>query len=59
MDRFKTIINNLLKYISAMVKKMAAPKIACLDFSLQKAKLKMGIQVLVNDPEQLDAIRQK
>lgn len=42
-----------------MVKKMAAPKIACLDFSLQKAKLKMGIQVLVNDPEQLDAIRQK
>merc|ERR1712200_124766 len=34
-------------------------KIACLDFSLQKAKMKMGVQVLVTDPEKLDAIRQR
>lgn len=34
-------------------------KIACLDFSLQKAKMKMGIQVLVSDPEQLEAIRDR
>lgn len=34
-------------------------KIACLDFSLQKAKMKMGIQVLVSDPEKLDAIRDR
>jgi T-complex protein 1 subunit alpha len=34
-------------------------KIACLDFSLQKAKMKMGVQVLVDDPDQLDAIRER
>ena len=43
----------------AMPKKIASPKIACLDFSLQKAKMKMGVQVLVEDPEKLDAIRQR
>lgn len=34
-------------------------KIACLDFSLQKAKMKMGVQVLVDDPEKLEAIRDR
>ena len=34
-------------------------KIACLDFSLQKAKMKMGVQVLVTNPEELDAIRDR
>ena len=34
-------------------------KIACLDFSLQKAKMKMGVQVLVSDPEKLEAIRDR
>jgi len=43
----------------AMVKRITNAKIACLDFSLQKAKMKMGVQVLVTDPEKLDAIRQR
>ena len=43
----------------AMVKKITNAKIACLDFSLQKTKMKMGVQVLVTDPEKLDAIRQR
>merc|ERR1711935_857940 len=34
-------------------------KIACLDFSLQKVKMKMGVQVLVTDPEELDKIRDR
>jgi len=34
-------------------------KIALLDFSLQKVKMKMGVQVLVTDPENLEAIRQR
>ncbi len=42
-----------------MVKSIIGAKIACLDFSLQKAKMKMGIQVLVDDPSKLDAIRQR
>ncbi|KAL5014868.1 hypothetical protein ScPMuIL_009138 [Solemya velum] len=43
----------------AMTKKVTNAKIACLDFSLQKAKMKMGVQVLIEDPTQLDAIRQR
>lgn len=43
----------------AMPKRIANAKIACLDFSLQKAKMKLGVQVLVTDPEKLDAIRQR
>ena len=42
-----------------MKKKITNAKIACLDFSLQKEKMKLGIQVLVTDPEKLDAIRQR
>ena len=42
-----------------MKKKIVGAKIACLDFSLQKEKMKLGIQVLVNDPSKLEAIRQR
>ncbi|KAH8859328.1 T-complex protein 1 subunit alpha [Schistosoma japonicum] len=34
-------------------------KIAFLDFSLQKVKMKLGVQVVVKDPTQLEAIRQR
>lgn len=43
----------------AMPKQIDGAKIACLDFSLQKAKMQLGVQVLVTDPEKLDAIRQR
>ncbi|CAG2197075.1 T-complex protein 1 subunit alpha-like [Mytilus galloprovincialis] len=43
----------------AMVKKISGAKIACLDFSLMKAKMKMGIQVLIENPDQLDGVRQR
>ena len=42
-----------------MPKQMKNAKIALLDFSLQKAKMKMGVQVLVTDPEKLEGIRQR
>lgn len=42
-----------------MVKKIVGAKIACLDFSLQKTKMKMGVQVLIENPDQLDAVRQR
>lgn len=42
-----------------MPKSIKNAKIALLDFSLQKAKMKMGVQVLVSDPEKLEAIRQR
>lgn len=43
----------------AMLKKITNAKIACLDFSLQKTKMKLGVQVLISDPEKLDQIRQR
>ncbi|XP_003215812.1 T-complex protein 1 subunit alpha [Anolis carolinensis] len=42
-----------------MPKRIVNAKIACLDFSLQKAKMKLGVQVVVTDPEKLDQIRQR
>ncbi|XP_064597202.1 LOW QUALITY PROTEIN: T-complex protein 1 subunit alpha-like [Liolophura sinensis] len=43
----------------AVVKKITGAKVACLDFSLNKAKMHLGVQVLVEDPAKLDAIRQR
>merc|ERR1712047_41735 len=34
-------------------------KIACLDFCLQKVKMKMGVQLLVNDPAELEKMRDR
>ncbi|XP_036270904.1 T-complex protein 1 subunit alpha isoform X1 [Pipistrellus kuhlii] len=42
-----------------MPKRIVNAKIACLDFSLQKTKMKLGVQVLITDPENLDQIRQR
>ena len=43
----------------AMVKRIPNPKIACLDFNLQKARMKLGVQIVVDDPNQLEAIRDR
>ncbi|XP_070533175.1 T-complex protein 1 subunit alpha-like [Ptychodera flava] len=43
----------------AMKKRIPNAKIACLDFNLQKAKMHLGVHVIVDDPEKLDAIRQR
>lgn len=42
-----------------MPKKIVGAKIACLDFSLQKTKMKLGVQVVVEDPQQLEKIRER
>lgn len=42
-----------------MPKRIEKARIACLDMSLQKAKMKLGVQVLVSDPSKLEAIRQR
>ncbi|GAB0096533.1 T-complex protein 1 subunit alpha [Sergentomyia squamirostris] len=42
-----------------MPKKITNAKIACLDFSLQKTKMKLGVKVLVNDPASLEKIRER
>ncbi|XP_063773898.1 T-complex protein 1 subunit alpha isoform X1 [Pseudophryne corroboree] len=42
-----------------MTKRITNAKIACLDFSLQKTKMKLGVQVIISDPSKLDQIRQR
>ncbi|XP_043931923.1 T-complex protein 1 subunit alpha [Protopterus annectens] len=42
-----------------MNKRIVGAKIACLDFSLQKTKMKLGVQIILTDPEKLDQIRQR
>lgn len=39
-----------------MKKKITKAKIACIDFSLQKTKMKMGVHVIVDDPEKLQGL---
>lgn len=46
-------------YPLAMVKKVTNAKIACIDFGLMKARMKLGVQIVVDDPNQLDAIRER
>lgn len=53
------MVNMLFCVFPGMVKRVVNAKIACLDFSLQKTKMKMGVQVIINDPEKLDQIRQR
>ncbi|KAF8066422.1 CCT1 [Scenedesmus sp. PABB004] len=40
-----------------MPTRVSPARIACLDMNLQKARLHMGVQVLVTDPKELEAIR--
>lgn len=49
----------MLCSILGMPKRIVNAKIACLDFSLQKTKMKLGVQVVITDPEKLDEIRQR
>ena len=42
-----------------MPRTVTKAKIACLDFSLQKVKMKMGVQLLVNDPAELERMRDR
>ena len=42
-----------------MTKRIMNAKIACLDFSLQKVRMKLGVQIVVEDPEKLEAIRRR
>ena len=43
----------------AMKKRIVGAKIACLDINLQKARMQLGVQILVEDPEQLEEIRKR
>ena len=50
---------NLGRAAEGMPKMVKNAKIACIDFNLQKTKMLMGVQVLVNDPKELEKIREQ
>ena len=43
----------------AMKTRITDAKIACLDMNLQKERMKLGVQITVDDPQQLEQIRQR
>lgn len=43
----------------AMVKSVKNARIACLDLNLQKARMAMGVQINIDDPDQLEEIRKR
>uniref|UniRef100_A0A7S0MW52 T-complex protein 1 subunit alpha n=1 Tax=Pyramimonas obovata TaxID=1411642 RepID=A0A7S0MW52_9CHLO len=50
---------NTPRSAQGMPKRVENAKIALLDINLQKTKMQMGVQVLVNDPKELEKIRAK
>jgi T-complex protein 1 subunit alpha len=44
---------------SAMKTRISNAKIACLDIDLRKTRMQLGIQILIDDPEQLEEIRKR
>eukprot|EP00164_Ancoracysta_twista_P002577 GFYU01003431.1.p1 GENE.GFYU01003431.1~~GFYU01003431.1.p1 ORF type:complete len:562 (+),score=218.23 GFYU01003431.1:39-1724(+) len=50
---------NCTRASQQMPHRVAKAKIAFLDYNLMKTKMAMGVQVLVDDPTKLDAIRQR
>ncbi|KZF19354.1 T-complex protein 1 subunit alpha [Xylona heveae TC161] len=43
----------------AMKTRITDAKIACLDMNLQKERMKLGVQITVEDPQQLEQIRER
>ena len=48
---------NMGKAAAGMPTRVSPARVACLDFNLQKARMHLGVQVLVSDPAELAAIR--
>lgn len=42
-----------------MKKAMQGAKIACLDMNLQKTRMHLGVNILIDDPDQLEDIRKR
>ncbi|KAL0240944.1 hypothetical protein GEMRC1_006180 [Eukaryota sp. GEM-RC1] len=55
----KGIALNCVRASDAMPRHLKDIKIACLDFSLQRLRLKMGIQVIIDDPSKLEGVRER
>jgi T-complex protein 1 subunit alpha len=50
---------SMISIFLAMKKRITNAKIACLDINLTKARMQLGVQILVDDPNQLEEIRKR
>lgn len=50
---------NLARAAQGMPRRIEKAKIACLDMNLMKSRMMMGVQVVVNDPKELERIRER
>ena len=50
---------NCTRASEGMPRKVMNPKIACLDFNLHKTRMHLGISIVCEDPEKLEAIRRE
>lgn len=53
---FITHASHTHAHAQGMPRRVAKAKVACLDMNLQKARMMMGVQVLVNDPKELEKV---
>lgn len=58
-ELFEGFVLRMSRVSQQMPIKVENAKIACLDFNLSKFRLAMGIQVLVNDPKNIEEIRKR
>ncbi len=56
---YKGYVLKTIRACQQMPTSIENAKIACLDFNLNKFRMKMGVQVLVDDPKNLEKIRQR
>jgi T-complex protein 1 subunit alpha len=56
---FKGYILQMMRASQQMRTRVQKAKVACLDINLHKFKMQMGVQVLIDDPANLEKIRQR
>ncbi|GMH33391.1 hypothetical protein BSKO_01225 [Bryopsis sp. KO-2023] len=50
---------NMGRSAQGMPKVVKAAKVACIDMNLQKARMHLGVQIVVTDPKELEKIRER
>lgn len=53
------MIKGLNMCLIAMKTRITGAKIACLDMNLQKHRMNLGVNIVVDDPDQLEEIRKR
>jgi T-complex protein 1 subunit alpha len=58
-NSLRCMVMKMFNIFPAMKTRITNAKIACLDIDLRKTRMQLGIQILIDDPEQLEEIRKR